>query len=281
MKIRQLLIFFGISSCVLPLRAEDFRGSVTDLLPEESSLIVKTEEVDVPLTVRVGRGDLKIARPGWEISGELVREGPNWRLQRIFPAKQTDAAMIHQIGEALNRETLRRGIKVFRGIGERLPRFALWDQNGDLFLSESLRGNYVIMNFVFTRCTVQTMCPASTSRMVELARQLREMGEEKVKLISITLDPDYDTPGIWTAYAEDRGIDTSIHYLLGGPAEVVNSLKKQMGVLAEPDPEQIIKHTMSTALIDPTGKIIYRVPGSLWTPQVFLNQIARDRKSEN
>ncbi len=225
----------------------------------------------------VGRGDARILQPGQAVRGDLVAFGDGYRLQTIWPDDPVARGTIARLGDQLRKDTLARGSKVFRNVGEYLPRFALYDTDGSLFLSESLKGHYVVMNFIFTRCTVPTMCPAATARMKELQDLARAEGLSDLRQVSVTLDPAYDTPGIFTAYAEDHGIDTATFHFLSGPAGVVEDLKKQMGVLAETHPEEIVRHTMSTALIDPAGKIIYRIPGSMWSPQAFLDQIRRDK----
>lgn len=260
------------------LHAEPITGTITSTDPEQSRITLDTGEAERAFLV--GRGDRQILEKGDRITGEPARQGDDWRLEKIFPAEPEELAVLERLGEQLHRETLRRGFKAFRAVGERVPRFALWDQRGELFLSEKLRGQYVILNFVFTRCTMPQMCTAATIRMRQLDEALDERGWDDVQLVSITLDPAYDTPGIWTAYAEDRGLDTSRHSLLAGPSGTIEALKRQMGVLAEPDEEQVIRHTLSTALIDPTGEIIYRVPGSRWDPGVFLRQIKQDRAEE-
>jgi protein SCO1/2 len=230
------------------------------------------------VTASVGRGDARILESGQAVRGDLVAFGEGHRLQTIWPNDPVIRGNIARLGDRLRKDTLKRGSKVFRGVGEYLPKFALYDTDGSLFLSESLKGSYVIMNFIFTRCASPTMCPAATARMVELQQLAKEAGIDDLKQVSVTLDPAYDTPGIFTAYAMDKGIDTSTFHLLGGPARIVEDLKLQMGVLAEPDEEEIVRHTMSTALMDPTGKIIYRIPGSMWSPQAFLKQIQRDKE---
>ncbi|NDV63339.1 SCO family protein [Puniceicoccales bacterium CK1056] len=227
--------------------------------------------------VQVGRGDAKILNAGDLVRGDLVRMGHGYRLQTIWPADPVTRGTISRLGDQLRKDTRQRGSKAFRGVGEYMPKFALYDTDGSLFLSESLKGNYVIMNFIFTRCASPTMCPAATARMVELQGMVKEAGIEDFRQVSVTLDPEYDTPGIFTAYAMDKGIDTSTFHLLGGPERIVEDLKIQMGVLAEPDEEEIVRHTMSTALMDPTGKIIYRIPGSMWSPKAFLDQIKKDK----
>lgn len=125
------------------------------------------------------------------------------------------------------------------------------------------------------------MCPAATQRMTQLQRTAKERGIEDLHLVSVTLDPEFDTPGVFTAYANGRGIDPENFSFLSGPARVVENLKIQLGVLAEPDEKEIIRHTLSTALIDPSGVVIYRIPGSMWDPEVFLQQIEKHRAAAN
>lgn len=225
----------------------------------------------------IGRGDAIILNPGDAVRGDLVRFGDGMRLQTIWPNDAVKRGTIARMGDNLRKDTLRRGSKVFRAVGEYLPKFALYDSDGSLFQSESLKGNYVVMNFIFTRCANPKMCPAATARMVELQEMAEAEGIDNFRQVSVTIDPAYDTPGIFRAYALDKGINTSTFHLLGGSVVVCNDLKKQMGVLSEPDEQEIIRHTMSTALIDPTGKIIYRIPGSMWSPSAFLKQVIKHR----
>jgi protein SCO1 len=276
-RLRKPLLLALLYPVFLPvgLSAERVRGVIVETAPERLELTVRLEGEEAPRKVFAGPGDLAIAAAGNRFDARLTPQGPTWRLENIFPAAPREVAVLERLGTDLHRDTLQRGRKAFRAVGERVPPFALWDQRGELFVSESLKGKYYVINFVFTRCMQANMCPASTTRMMELAERIKAEGWEDVRLVSVTLDPAYDTPGIWTAYARSKGIDTSLHYLLGGPAETVDALKKQMGILAEPDEREIIRHTMSTALIDPTGKIIYRLPGSMWSPEVFARQIER------
>lgn len=274
--------WLGIFACIsalfmsLPvLSAKEAEGVIVAVYPESFEMDVKLTGDEAAMRVSAGPGDIRIAQVGKEIRGQLVPQGEGYRLEKIFPNDSVSLARLDVLGRQLISENHRLGRKVFRSVGERAPRFALWKENGELFESESLRGEFYILNFVFTRCTVANMCPASTERMIQLSEKVKEHGWEDVKLVSVTLDPAYDTPGIWTNYAQSKGIDTTIHSLLGGPKEVVEALKKQMGVLAEEDDTLIVKHTMSTALVDPTGKIIYRLPGSLWSPDVFIRQIEK------
>ncbi len=278
------LAFFsvGISASPLLLAQTSFEGVVIDVVEDRNQIVIAPSmdaDASTHRTVHVGRGDRVIAREGWQIRGEIVPYAGGERLQTIFPNKSEERAVMSRLDRQLQHDTLNRGSRVFRGIGEQAPRFALWDQHGELFLSESLRGSYSVINFIFTRCRMAEMCPAATERMHRLQRMAKEAGIENFKLVSITIDPEFDTPGIFTAYAMDREIDGSNFFFLSGPERIAANLRAQLGVLAEPDEEEIVRHTLTTVLVDPSGRIIYRIPGSLWEPRVFINQIDRHREN--
>ena len=97
---------------------------------------------------------------------------------------------------------------------------------------------------------------------------------DNLQLISITLDPEYDTPGILNAYASSRGIDTANFSFLTGPEPAILDLMSQLGVLAFPE-DGLIRHTLATILIDEKGRIIYRTDTSGWEPEEFLKRLRR------
>src|SRR5881227_1008038 len=88
------------------------------------------------------------------------------------------------------------------------PDFTLTDQDGKVVRRADLRGQVLIVGFVFTTCT--GTCPATTVKMEQVARTLEKEGllkDGKVRLVSITLDPQRDTPGVLKKYAQNFGID--------------------------------------------------------------------------
>jgi len=272
------LIFILINMVAGGVQAEPVEGVITSIDREKMLLTLKVGGAGKgEIEASIGRGDASILQAGDAVRGDLVAFGKGHRLQTIWPDDPVKRGTISRIGTELHKDTLHRGSKVFRSVGEYMPKFALYDSDGSLFLSESLKGNYVVMNFIFTRCANPDMCPAATARMKDLQELAKAEGLTDLRQVSITLDPDYDTPGIFTAYAEDKGLDTATFHLLGGPAQVAQDMRVQMGVLSEPDENEIIRHTMSTALIDPTGKIIYRIPGSFWRPEDFLKQYRKHK----
>jgi protein SCO1/2 len=118
------------------------------------------------------------------------------------------------------------------------------------------------------------MCPASVARFQSTQKLAREAGVKNLELISITLDPSYDTPGVLKTYTMARGIDTSNYSFLTGPENAIKSLLAQFGVLAYFN-GPLLDHTLATLLIDENGKIVYRVDGSRWQPSDFISKMKK------
>jgi protein SCO1/2 len=119
------------------------------------------------------------------------------------------------------------------------------------------------------------MCPAATQKMMATQQAAREAGVANLELVSITLDPVYDTPGVLKEYADARGIDTGNFSFLTGPESAIKDLLAQFGVLTE-FKGPILNHTLATILINEQGRIIHRFDGSNWEPRDFVAKMRRE-----
>ncbi|OHE88775.1 MAG: electron transporter SenC, partial [Verrucomicrobia bacterium RIFCSPLOWO2_12_FULL_64_8] len=223
----------------------------------------------------VADGDLAIAKPGRRIRAELVHTpGGAFRLEKIWPADAADEGRVDAAARVLRQDTATRGHKAYREIGENLPDFALYDQGGRVVSAGRFRGKQIMLNFIFTRCPVATMCPAATLRMMEVQKAAREAGMKDLELISITLDPEYDTPGVLKDYARLRGIDTANFSFLTGPEAAIRDLLEQFGVVAGFE-GGVLRHSLATLLIDAQGRIVHREDGSTWLVDTFVEKMRK------
>ena len=108
---------------------------------------------------------------------------------------------------------------------EMMPPFALVDQSGAAVRSESLRGRVLVVSFVFTTCV--EACPLITAQLARLqARARTEKLDERVRFVSITLDPVTDTPAALRRYAAAHRVDlASWHFLTGAPDDVARVIR--------------------------------------------------------
>jgi len=255
-------------------------GEVLKVDTARGQLIVQHDEIKgympaMTMEFAVSPGDLALAKPGQRIRAEMVsRPGEDLRLEKIWPADRAVADAVNLGALQLRQDTHTRGKGAYREVGEVVPDFALYDQTGRVVQASRFRGKQLLINFIFTRCPIATMCPAATAKMVTVQRLAREAGVPNLELISITLDPAHDTPGVLREYAETRGIDSANFSLLTGPETAIRDLLTQFGVIAELEGE-LIKHTLATLLVDANGRIVHRVDGSLWEAADFVSRMRK------
>jgi protein SCO1 len=276
------------NSIAAPLNPDEKRypltGEILSANLEERILIVTHDEIRgympaMTMEFSVSKADAENAKPGQRIRAELVeRKGadgqPEYFLERIWPDDTQIVRALEAGAKALAQDTAMRGRGVYREVGEGAPEFTLLDQEGRTVTASRFRGKKVMLNFIFTRCPIATMCPAATQKMLELQDAVKREGLTDVEFVSVTLDPEYDTPGVLKEYAEIRGLDLSNWSFLTGPDTAVRHLLAQMGIIREFE-GATIKHNLATVLIDPSGRITHRVDGSRWDTQEFLPRLKR------
>lgn len=103
-----------------------------------------------------------------------------------------------------------------------VPAFSLVDDQGQVFTEQALRGHPTIIDFVFTRC--DTICPVVSARMARMQERLLDRKAESIKLVSISVDPEYDTPEKLAAYAQSFGAKPDKWRFLTGPLPKVKEL---------------------------------------------------------
>jgi protein SCO1/2 len=140
-----------------------------------------------------------------------------------------------------------------------VPAFALTDQHGERFTEEALRGHPTVVGFVFTRC--DTICPVITMKMHWLQEKTADRKGAAIKLISISVDPVYDTPPRLLEYATRHQADSGRWRFLTGPRDLVHALVEgpfmnsmiEQGLTASGAPS--ISHGGYLALVDGNLKI--------------------------
>jgi len=135
------------------------------------------------------------------------------------------------------------------------PQFELTNRDGRQVSSADLAGEPYVLDFIFTRCVA--ICPAMTAQMARVTRGLPDAA--KVKLVSISLDPEHDTPEVLAEFAAKRKAPDSWLFLTGTDQEKVFALSqdgfKLSATLNKEDPSQPIIHSTRLVLVDAQGKI--------------------------
>ncbi len=234
------------------VRTYPARGVVRALQPEYAQVVIEHDEIPglMPaMTMNFDVADaawLERLEPGQAIEFTLEVTPRSYRVIAFRPLDGRDG------GALLPRAALSPSDRP-------APPFALVDQRGEKLSLADLRGKVVLLDFIFTSCPGP--CPILTGAHAELRRSLPPEVAERTWLVSITLDPERDTPDVLRQYAARRGADFPNWSFLTGPVEVVDAVARSYGVGSARSDAGEIDHTVVTFLIDAEGGIVRHYMG--------------------
>jgi len=141
-----------------------------------------------------------------------------------------------------------------------VPEFELTDASGAVFSTDDLKDRVAIVSFFFTSCS--TTCPAIMQAMKQVQTAVASSSAAaRIHLVSVSVDPEYDTPAVMTAYAKKANFDLTRWHLLTGTRPAIESFVVQgfrtaMGEKAPSNKGLIdIAHSMKLVLVDRNGQI--------------------------
>ena len=159
--------------------------------------------------------------------------------------------------------------------GDEVPDFSLVNQDGRRINLHQYRGRTLILTFIYTRCPLPDYCPLMTEHFTRISEGLKQDPElyKQTHMLSISVDPEYDTPKVMRAYAESNGQRSFDHWEFAtGLAEEVRRAADYFGLEYYPESDQII-HSLRTALIAPDGKLLKIYRGNEWKPAELLTDL--------
>jgi protein SCO1/2 len=257
-----------------------FRGIVRAVDVEKREVTVEHEAVPdfmdamtMSFPVHDDPQVFEILHPGDRLEAKLVVDGGNYWLEQILtkgfvatPAPGAGASA----GSVVTPEP-NRGV----AIGDPIPDFALTDQTGKTVRLSQMRGGPVAVTFLYTRCPIATACPLTATKFAKLDSLLKERGFGKI--LTITVDPEHDTPKVLAAYAKHLGADPARWKFLTGDPKAVADVATSFGVLYYPEAGQVV-HGQAAAVVDPAGRLATIYYGQGWDPEHLLRDLEKARK---
>ena len=146
--------------------------------------------------------------------------------------------------------------------GDAVPAIPLVAQDGRSFSLDELRGKAVAVSFIYTRCGDARMCPLVSAKF---ARAQRAIGTAPIRLVILTLDPDFDTPRVLARYGRAFGQDPKRWTLATGSAASIDELAQRFGIATSTTAPGVIIHTEAAVILGPDGRVARIVYGNDWT----------------
>ena len=284
-----LLFAFAIvlAACSKPAQqAKHFhlKGKIILIDAANNSLLIDHEAIPgfmdamtMPYSVRSAE-ELAGPRPGDEITADVVLpEGGSAYLENIVVTKKGSGTASTPTGALHHPEP-----------GEKVPDFAFINQEGKRIRISSFRGSPLIVTFIYTRCPFPDYCPLVSEDFAQIYAATRKSVSPKsnVRLLSVSFDPEHDTPPVLRKYAD------TFRQTTGGsifdrwefaapPPDKLREIVSFFGLYYSGSGNQIV-HSMSTTVISPHGTVYKWYSNNDWKPTDLIadTSASMQKKSE-
>jgi protein SCO1 len=153
----------------------------------------------------------------------------------------------------------------------RAPDLVLVNQSGQPMTLMELRGKVVLLTFTYSTCA--EACPLITAAMITLQQHLTAAERQQVFFLSVTAQPEVDTPAVLHAYAHRLGVDLASWAFVTGHPQAVQAVWQAFGMTVKPRAMGVVDHPAWTFLIDREGMVQYRYLGSLLEVETILEDM--------
>ncbi len=152
--------------------------------------------------------------------------------------------------------------------------FKLTDQTGASVALSDYRGKVVLVNFMFTKCP--DYCPTLTAVLANVQAELIESGlGDEVHFLSVTVDPENDTPELLKRFSDAMHVDDASWNFLTGRSTEIDRVAGAYGVFFARLPSGGVEHNLLTTVIDADGQMRVQYVGERFDPEELLKDIRK------
>lgn len=246
------------------------RGVVRSVPAGGHSLVVRHEEIPgympkmtMELTVR-NPDEIAGLERNDEIAFQLVATADtHWiqNLKRVCKVTETESPASETPGFALVKELK---------LGDLVPDYELLAEDGRTIRLSEFRGRAVAFTFIFSRCPLPDFCPRMGNNFAA-ARDLlltNAAGTTNWQFLSISFDPEHDSPEVLRIYARSYRHDNQDRWLFVTASQaVLRTFAPELDLMLSQEEGGSISHNLRTVVVDPLGRIHKFFNGNHWTPE--------------
>ena len=164
--------------------------------------------------------------------------------------------------------------------GDLLPDYRFTNQLGQAVSLSQFKGQALALTFIYTRCPYPVYCPRMSQNFDELCKRLEALPNAPTNwhLLTITFDPEFDTPRVLTAYAKQYKADPARWSFLTGDLVEITAMGEQFGLTFwRPDPNEPagINHNQRTVVVDAQGRVKKIFPGNEWKVEEAVAEMVK------
>jgi protein SCO1 len=243
------------------------KGVVTAVTPATRTIEIKHEAIagymgamTMPFDV-VDTNEMAGIAPGDPISFRLVVTSTNGWVDQI---RKTGVRT--NLPPATGPFRLVRDVEVLAA-GDLLPEYHFTNEFNQPISTAQYKGEALAINFLFTRCPFPNFCPRTARMFAETEKALLTMpgGPTNWHLLTITIDPEFDTPAVLRNYAQTYNYDSNRWTFATGELIDITAIGEQFGLTFWRDETSgLPTHNLRTVVIDASGRVQDRLDGVDW-----------------
>src|SRR6185369_16781844 len=250
----------------------DLKGKVVAVEPDKHLVTISHEDIQgympgmtMPFSLP-NEADLQILVSGDDISATLVVDGSHSWLENVVITRQSDDP------------SATTGVTEAKP-GDTVPNYQLINQDGKDIRLDNYHGKALLLTFIYTRCPLPEYCDLMSNNFAQIDRQLQQDPNvyAKTHLLSISIDPTYDTPQVLRSYGgahtERYEKETFQHWEFAS-GEQVRDAAQFFGLRYFADQDQII-HGLRTVIVTPEGKVAKVYTNNEWKPEEVVTELKR------
>ncbi len=267
-----LLVLAGMfAACRRNEKRYDLKGKVVMVEKEKHLVTISHEDVaglmpamTMPFTVP-NQADLDFLAPEDQVTATLVVDGSQSWLENLFVTRTSGNASVPLPTEAKP--------------GDEVPNVTLRNQDGKEIRLHNYRGKALLLTFIYTRCPLPEYCTLMSNNFAQVDRQLQQNPEvyARTHLLSISIDPKFDTPQVLRSYGAahtERYEDETFAHWEFASGDQVKDLAQFFGLRYFTENDQIM-HGLRTVIIAPDGKVAKIYSDNTWKPEDVANELKR------
>jgi protein SCO1/2 len=215
--------------------------------------------------------------PGQPVSFRLIVTDTDGWIDRIRRLGQPTNALNSAVN--LDQEVGVHRVRDVRplGLGDALPEYHFTNQFGEALSTPQFKGQAVAITFLFTRCPFPTFCPRMANQFAEAQQKLLALPNAPAnwQLLTISFDPEFDTPPVLKAYAQSHHYDPNHWSFATGDLGDITAIGEQFGLAFWKDGSGSITHNLRTVIIDANSRVQKVFEGSNWTSDDLVAELVK------
>ncbi|HXG48737.1 MAG TPA: SCO family protein [Methylomirabilota bacterium] len=254
------------------------KGVIRELHPDRKKVKVSHEEIPGYMEAMTMMLDVKDAREldGLQTNDQIsfhmvVTENDGW-IERITRLGVATGAITTSAPPTFRRA---REVEPLN-VGDVMPDYPFTNQVGRPVRLSDFKGQAVAITFIFTRCPFPTFCPRMTDHFQTVHNQLLTMpgGPTNWHLLTISFDPEFDTPAMLRNYASRYKYDPTRWSFLTGDLIEITAITEQFGLQFWRE-GGTINHNLRTVVIDAGGRVQWIRRENEWKPEELIAEMVK------